>query len=576
MSDSAPEPAFTAFERELDKIADPIFRAGRTGYAWGPVDALLIKELGLDGPVRCKKATTSGRAANVLVESNDKSIELYLIFIGGHYSREAFIRAAENRISRFPNVRTVAVADKDGGHWRVRSIVERAGVGLAEEIQASFPAVSDGDVHRVEAKFEEQQPDGTTSTTSKPPEEVPIAAPDEFTSAMRSRTVELGGLSELPGRFVDLAAKNGIVVDVTTATDLLAAVLSSQLVLFAGPSGTGKSTFAIQLQRFFCDQERTQTFEARRQWLSPDDLVGYYSVLGKQFATTADTEKLIALHEASIGSMREPMDAIEGPPVLLIEEINLSAPEGYLGPVIHGLSRISTPYLEWSLHSRATGALDEASSLSLPQRAMIGPYPRVLGTINVDVTAQAPARKVAARSCVVLLEPTPLTADGVEELIDASLEDVDEIGPETAPGAAFLGDPLTALRGLGEEERAEVTTMLLRITQRLGGALVSRRDVLRCLAYMAYYLRLTPDATASSPQVELAAENAVLHCVLPTLDSDRFVPALEELSKSDLAAGATDGDSLGGLLGSRVARLLAVVTSGLGIAESIDFWTALS
>ena len=270
-----PEPALTPFEQELDQAADPIFTGKKTGYAWGPVDVILKAELKLS-TVRCKKSRGSGRGANVLTESNDKDYELYVIFIGPNYSRKAFVRAAENRVKRFPNVRTVAIADKpSGGQWRVRSIVERKGVGLAEQISSSFPAVTPSDVHYVEASPAQLEEGGSEGTAAPA---VPTVDPDDFASAMLSHKAELTGLEQLPTRFIQFAGEAGVVVDMTTAVDVLASVLASQFVLFAGPSGTGKSTLARQLQHFFSDEDKAQIVEARRQWLSPEDLVGYYSL----------------------------------------------------------------------------------------------------------------------------------------------------------------------------------------------------------------------------------------------------------------------------------------------------------
>ena len=84
-------------------------------------------------------------------------------------------------------------------------------------------------------------------------------------------------------------------------------------------------------------------------------------------------------------------------------------------------------------------------------------------------------------------------------------------------------------------------------------------------------------AGESVAATRMAAENAVLHCLLPILDADHFVAALEALGKADLTAGPPDASSIGGILKARVARLHEIVTaSGLGIAESVDYWTALS
>ncbi len=53
--------------------------------------------------------------------------------------------------------------------------------------------------------------------------------------------------------------------------------------------------------------------------------------------------------------------------------------------------------------------------------------------------------------------------------------------------------------------------------------------------------------------------------------------ALESLSDANLATAPSAADKLGGILGARVERLVEVTaTSGLGFADAIDFWTALS
>jgi hypothetical protein len=64
----------TQFELNVSERADAIVAAGKTGYAWNPVDELLKQELDVSS-TRCKQANNSGRAANVLTESNDKDVE---------------------------------------------------------------------------------------------------------------------------------------------------------------------------------------------------------------------------------------------------------------------------------------------------------------------------------------------------------------------------------------------------------------------------------------------------------------------------------------------------------------------
>lgn len=566
-----PLPAPTPFEQKLHEIAEPIYDAGKTGYAWGAINDLLEEELGVPAElIRCKKATGSGRAANVFTESNDKEIDLYVIFIGHKYSTDAFLRVAEDRMGRFPNVKTAAIVEWTDGMWRVRSFVERAAIGLAAKLAPAFPAVGEKDIYVVFVEPEEA-PDVISQLDSAPPPTVPAVDEAEFISRMLAHSCQLDGLTALPDQLVAFAQARGLVVDVSTAADLLASILSSQMVLFAGPSGTGKSSYARLLQSFFADDERAATIEARRQWLSPDDLFGYYSVLGQQFAGTPDTKQLIDLHEVSVTPASPGQDA-DSSPLILVEEINLSAPEGYLAPIVHGLSAIQAPFLRWPLHAAAS-AVDPASGLALPKTAMLGPYPRVLGTINVDATAHAPARKVAARSCVVLLEPEPMTVDDLVDLMEKAVG-VQQSG-ELGPASAFLGNPLAALDALDATERETLATTLLAKLAPLGPDAPSRRDALRCLAYMAYYTALGTQLETNGDLVDIAAENAILHCVLPTLDADHFVPALQGLDGT-LSAVASGNGAVGGQLQARVTRLLAAAESGFGLADAIDYWTALS
>jgi len=564
------EPSLTSFEKEIHDAADPVFGSGKSGYHWEPVDAVLKSGLALDGKTRCKKATNSGRAANVLTESNDKQIELYVVFIGPQYSIKSFIPVATDRVKRFPNVKTVAVADRTSGTWRVRAIVEREGIGLAERLRDAFPAVDDDGIHLVESHLES---DGAAEESAVP--SVPIVDEDEFASAMMGREAALEDLSTLPTRLVEFAGQRGVMLDASLATDLLATVLSSQLLMFAGPSGTGKSTVARLLSEFFAPVDHRFEIEALRQWLTPDDLVGYYSVLGRQYATAPHTQTIVALHEASVAPLASDDGNTDGPPILLIEEMNLSAPEGYLAPVIHGLSGISESYLRWNLHTGGTEAIDEATVVALPQVALIGPYPRIFGTINVDVSAQAPARKVAARSAVILLEPIELTSDELTALAASATTNQDF--EEEPVGEDFLGDPLAALGAASEKRVSALTTQLQEFVGELDGLPVSRREATRCLAYMAYFSLLSGDTNgAGDGRLRLAVENAFAHCILPTVEPGRFATILEALADFPLMDPASDPTELGGLLKTRVQRLLGLVNHGPDVGATIDFWSALS
>jgi DNA polymerase III delta prime subunit len=576
------EPPLTRFEREISEAADAVYRSGKTGYNWYEVDEILQRELEIEGPTRCKKANNSGRAANVITESMDKPIQLYAIFIAEPYTIEQFLAVAKDRIGRFPNAKTIAVFNRTKGYWRARAIVERRGIGLAEQIRPHFPVIEE--IHYVDSKAPVSEPlsleleEGAEGPeVEELAEEAVPAARDvdekDFEAVMLGRGTELMDLLELPDRLLELAGKRQLLLDRSLATDLLAVVLSSQLVLFAGPSGTGKSTMARLLMDFFASDGRRFEIEALRQWLTPDDLAGYYSVLAEQFATTTYTSTILDLHNASVAPTQEGQE-VKGPPILLVEEMNLSAPEGYLAPVVHGLSGISEVILRWELRTGGETARDEAGLVEYPSIALFGPFPRVLGTINVDASAHAPARKVVARSSVVLLEPAALTEEALRGMANSSETEVEAVAEGL--GESFLGDPLSALVAAPEEEVAVLAARLREFIGEIGELKISHRSAKRCLAYMAYFRVLSGSETGVADEaLEIAVENAFAHCVLPTADAGQFLSILEQLSDLPLVPTAGSPADLGGLLRSRVESLLAAARDGSDFGV-LDFWSALS
>jgi len=559
----------TEIEQRISDEADRVIAEGKTGYNWTPVDELLKQSLELDGETRCKRANSSGRAANVLTESNDKEIALYLLFAQAPYTREAFARASEKRIRRFRNVRAVAIADRLTGTWRVRSYMERQGTGLVDRIKSAFPLVNDDDISIVPDTFVEE--DG-------PALETPTGDEDAFATFAREYPCDTTALSDLPTRFRNFASKMGLDVDRSTAVDALASTLGSQLVLFAGPSGTGKSRLARCLAAFFSPPDALVVIDARRQLLGPEDIAGYYSNIGAQFALTTDTLELLSLHELCLAASGGATPAAV--PFLLIEEANLSPIEGYLAPAIHGLSAPSSPYLRWPLHAISGSVENEDLELLIAPALLLGPFPRLFGTINVDATAPAPARKIGARGLVLLLEP--------QQQLDATVlakrlgEDVIEtVGDADDIARSRVGDPSCGRNAISEVELAALLEPFLAIVlTTVGEGVVSHRDIARAANYMAWFWLLTE--TDRGPLGDdavrrLAAENALLHIVLPMLSPTSFTRGMAKFRDNDPAAApaANSPDDLGGLLVGRVSRLDAAVRNSM-FADAVDFWAALS
>jgi len=199
----------------------------------------------------------------------------------------------------------------------------------------------------------------------------------------------------------------------------------------------------------------------------------------------------------------------------------------------------------------------------------LGPWPRFLGTINVDHTAMAPARKVSGRACVVLLEPSasPSALNGVAALFEPATTTDRDTGPQQ-----LLHDPRTELAAILEDVRlsdlaSALDAVTTRLAEKLGSNPVSKRDEHRCLLYMSWFCELAPfvpdlDGTELDAK---AAENALLHFVLPGLTPQQFGQTVELFRTSTV-------DSL---LRSRCERLVpADGDAALGYA--VDYWSALS
>lgn len=361
-------------------------------------------------------------------------------------------------------------------------------------------------------------------------------------------------LAQTPQQLRDFLDQRGLVYDPGTQVDMLACALGAQFLLFAGPSGTGKSTAARALSEFFTPRSRQGTIDTRPAWTSSEDVVGQFSVFTDSYVKGPATEMLHTLHAGST------------PPVLTVEEANLSAMEAYLGPIITTASSIAFEKIIWPLHK-------ENSSGTFPNDIELGPWPRIFGTVNVDSTAEAPAPKVSGRACVLLLEPPDA---------DMAIDSTDAINPSQGnapgepPGSVLLGDPRRAwgsylVSGTTSRFTDALKPLVEILSESAGRGLnvVSPRDIQRCVTYMSWHAPLAEAAVnarllKASSDVE-SAENSVLHFVLPGLSAEQFGRAITPL---------LDAATPGGLLARRLERLTAGGEHLFGVHP--DFWSSLS
>jgi energy-coupling factor transporter ATP-binding protein EcfA2 len=364
-------------------------------------------------------------------------------------------------------------------------------------------------------------------------------------------------VSAAPQLFRDFLEQRGLVYDPQTQLDLLACALSSQFLLFAGPSGTGKSTAAGVLADFLTPRDNQAVIDARPAWTSSEDVAGQFSAFANAYLPGPATDDLIRL--ANRGNHV---------PVLTVEEANLSPMEAYFGPVITAASRVAFETLPWQLHRQPFG-----TTLTTPPGVNIGGYPRIFATINIDSTAEAPAPKVSGRACVVLLEPPSIeqALGSTDAIVPPPIQP-----PSTPVGAELLGDPRNAWTAhLMTGPTGRFTDALAPFLKVLsdsagqGANLVSPRDVQRCVLFMSWHVQLAEAALAaglvSSATDAESAENAILHFVLPGLSSAQFGRAISPL----VAAASPDG-----LLARRLKKLAIDGEGVFGLAP--DFWASLS
>lgn len=163
------------------------------------------------------------------------------------------------------------------------------------------------------------------------------------------------------------------------------ALETSPLVILAGQSGLGKSWLTEAYAR--ASEAEYLLVPVAPNWVSPEDLLGYFNALQNHFQATAVT-RFIRQAAAQWHDARR----YQQPPKLfhlVLDEINLARVEFYLAPLLSAL--------EVRRRGPAEITLADGSRLLIPDNL------RCIGTLNMDASTQPLSARVCDRAQILEL-----------------------------------------------------------------------------------------------------------------------------------------------------------------------------
>ena len=149
-----------------------------------------------------------------------------------------------------------------------------------------------------------------------------------FESAPVDTGIKLDNISKSRNKFIEELRQSmksyGRDISKHKLASMVVSIAQNQFTILAGLPGSGKTSFVKTMGKALNLRNRLHTIPVARGWTSQRDILGYWNSLTSSFqsAPTGLWELLTTLN-----SEKDP--AAVSPAILLLDEMNLSAPEHY-------------------------------------------------------------------------------------------------------------------------------------------------------------------------------------------------------------------------------------------------------
>lgn len=291
--------------------------------------------------------------------------------------REKILGQLRNQYSQYKTYQDLeeSIEQKRGDFRALERLVqdnEKSLDNLKSQIKESSSKLTEQFVN-IKAGFEAMTQSNKIYKTNWNFKSIPVKRLDT-NNTVKSQQEYIENLDEALGSY-------GRHLDTEQLVNLVTTIAQSQFTICSGLPGTGKTSLIKKLGQAMNLGYRQHTISISRGWMSSNDILGYYNGLSHTYqpAATGLWELLNTLQDEKSEDVT--------PSILLLDEMNLSAPEHYFSSFLDLAD-------DESRREIFTGYPNK-------ERLVVPEYLRFVGTINSDETVQPLSPRMLDRAAVI-------------------------------------------------------------------------------------------------------------------------------------------------------------------------------